>query len=53
MKMFEKKMSQKLKWQSIISGNKSGKDGPNMSSNAGSSQKASSDWRKTQFGMAL
>lgn len=51
--MFEKKMSQKLKWQQILSGSKGGKDLANQSSNAGSSQKGSTDWRKTQFGMAL
>jgi len=53
LKMFEKKMSQKLKWNQILSGTKTGKDMANVSSNAGSSQKGSSDWRKTQFGMAL
>ena len=53
LKMFEKKMSQKLKWQAILSGAKGGKDPKAMSSNAGSSAKGSADWRKTQFGMAL
>ena len=35
--MFEKKMSQKLKWNQILSGTKTGKDLANVSSNAGSS----------------
>jgi len=53
LKLFEKKMAQKMKWQQILSGSKSGKGLEGKDSSNPNSSSKSGAWRNTQFGMAL